>query len=402
MTMLDRVRQDTWKAGISNRSDWRKTPEDALRDAVNVNVSRDGSLSLRSGFERVYAGASVRGALAIGSHVLIADGNQLVAMDTATDTAVTIATIAGGGRLSGCTHNDELFFCTENEVLRYHAGKLRRWGVPTVTAQPLPSLISGGLLPGTYQLAMTWLSDNGEEGGTTSAVQIAVAERQGLQVDLPSMAGHTPLLYVSAPNGSTLYLQGKGAGTHALTALRDDTARLETQHLREPIPFDHIDSSNGVIALASGKCVWITCPMMPHLLDMAKRFFQYPCKVGFVMAGRAGLIISADKTYLISGAEGEEPVQSDLLPYPGVPGTAVELPDGRIAWMTQYGLAVESPGGGAELVGNQNFVPQPADRGTSSVLEHDGDQLVVTTMQPGRGANPLAATDYYEAEILSP
>jgi|GEM_PF-1953629 len=398
--MRDRVRQDSWVAGINNRDDWRKTPGNALRDSINVDVAQDGSLSLRTGFEWIYEGSAVRGALPVGDHILIADGSQLIDFDTRTGTFAVLGTIAGAGRFIGAVHNEELFFCTENQTLRYRAGVLRPWGVPTANSQPLPVLVSGGLLAGVYQVAMTWLNDFGEEGGTVAAARIVVGTGQGLQVDLPVKDGHTPLLYVSPPDGATLYLQANGAGRHLIPSVRDDTARLETMHVREPSPGDRIASHNGVIAIAAGSTIWLTCPLRPHLLDRAKRFFQYPKPVGFVASGSGGLIVSAEKTYLVSAPESDAPSQAELLPYPGVPGTELELPDGRVAWMTQYGLAAEVVGGGAQLVGDQKFVPREGTQGASTLLEADGNQRVITTMRPGADQTPLAVADYYEGEIV--
>lgn len=400
--MRDRVRQAAWKGGVNNRDDYRKVPDGSLRDAFNVDVAQDGSLSLRLGSEVVYSGSDVRGALGVSDRILIADGTQLIDFDTRTMVPTVLAAIAGAGRLVGAVHNEELFFCTENETLRYRAGRLRRWGVPTVSVQPLPALVSGAMLPGVYQVAMTWLNEFGEEGGTTSAAKIVVGAGQGLSFDLPSLDGHTPLLYVSAPDGATLYLQDKGAGLRLVTAVRDDTARLETMHRREPAPGASIASYNGVLAIASGGTVWLTEPLRPYSLDRAKRFFQYPTPVGFVAAGSSGLIVSAEKTYLITGPESDEPAQAELLPYPGVPGTAVELPDGRIAWMTQYGLAAELPGGGAQLIGDQKFVPDPALSGATTVIEAEGNQRAISTMRPGADRTPLAVSDHYDVEIVYP
>lgn len=398
---MPEIRQGNWTRGINNRDDWRKVPEDSLRDALNVDVSHDGSLSLRLGSNIVYSGTDVRGALAVGDRVLIADGDQLIDFDTRTRTPTVLKTIAGAGRFTGAVHNDELFFCTENETLRYRAGHLRRWGVPAVTTQPLPTITSGGLQAGIYQVAMTWLNGFGEESGTTSAAKVVIGEGQGLSFDLPSLAEHTPLLYISAADGSTLYLQAQGAGEHLVTAVRDDTARLETMHLREPAPGDCIASHAGVIAIAAGGVVWLTEAFRPYLLGRSRRFFQYPKPVGFVASGTNGLIVSAEKTYLISAPESDEPSQNELLPYPGIPGTAVELPDGRIAWMTQYGLAAEVSGG-AQLISNEKFVPDPALSGATTVLESEGNQRVIATMRPGDDRTPLAVSDYYEAEIVYP
>ena len=76
--------------------------------------------------------------------------------------------------------------------------------------------------------------------------------------------------------------------------------------------------------------------------------------------------------------------------------------DGRAAWMTPYGVALSNGQGAATLISQENFVPELATQGSSGIVEHNGNQQVVTTMTGARGANPLAAGDYYEAEIIYP
>ena len=396
------VGQAGWAKGINNKANWRDMPDGFVRDAVNLDPLESGSLALRPGFEQRYTGTNVRGALAVGAHILAADGTALVLHDTSTNTSSQIATIAGGGRFVGDTFNDELFFCTENGTFRYKAGLLRRWGVPTVTSQPLPSVVAGGLLPGVYQVAMTWTDAYGDEGATTAAISISVTANQSLSVTLPTQAGFTPNLYVSAVNGETLYLQASGAGVHRIDAVYDASRRLETMHYREPTPSTFVVAHNGVLAMAEGSTLWLTNPLRPHLVDKTRRFFQFAAPVNMVISAEGGLYVGAEKVYFISTVETDTPEQATVTEYPAVEGTQTKLPDGRAAWMTEYGLAVSAPRGGVELLSSANFVPELALSGSSGIVHNNGNQTVVTTMRGGKGPNPLAASDYYEAEIIAP
>lgn len=396
------VRQGGWPKGINNKANWRDLPEGFVRDMVNLDPLESGSAALRPGYERRYVGSDVRGALALGGQVLIADGTVLVLYDTNTDTATTLATIAGAGLFAGAVLNDELFFCTENQTLRYKQGVLRPWGVPTVTAQPTPTLVSGGLTPGVYQVAMTWVDQAGDEGGTTIAATVSVGANQSLSVVLPSRAGLTPQLYVSAVNSATLYKQAQGSGTHRVDSVRDDVARLETLHHREPASGNIVVAHNSVLVMADGPTLWMTTPLRPHLVNRATMFFQFPTPINMVASASGGLYVGADKVYFISGVETDKPEQSTASEYPAVGGTTATLPDGRVAWMTQYGLAISAPNGAVELPSGAHFVPELGLFGGSGMMQNNGNQTVVTTMQAGRGQNPLAASDYYEAEIVTP
>lgn len=392
-----------WSGGIHNRANSKSVPDGFVRDLVNLDPLVGGELGLRSGFDQRVAATNARGALAVGQRILFADGSSLICYDTQTSTATVLAQIAGGGRLAGAVLNEELFFCTANETLRFDGSTLRAWGVPTVVNQPVPTVTGGSLLAGTYQAAMTLVNAQGEEGATVNPIQISVPDGAGLVFILDGIpSGYTARLYVSPASAETLYLQYEGSGDYAVTIIRDDAASLETLNMRAPIGGDQMASLGSILLIADGSTLWHTMAMSPHLVDMSKNFFQYPAPISVVLQVDGGVFVCADKTYFLQAPESGNVVQSKKLEYGAVPGTGSILPNGRAAWMTQYGLAVGALDGSVTLLSQNNFVPEMAQYGASGVLDHNGNQMVVTTMSGQKGPNPLAASDYYEAEIVTP
>lgn len=378
-------------------------PQGTVRDSINMDPLPGGLYGLRAGFTQQVAGTDIRGALAVGSHVLIADGTDLKVFDADTNSTQVLTTIAGTGRFTGDVWNEELFFCTENQTFRYRAGVLRQWGVNTVSAQPVPTVVAGGLLAGEYQCAATFVDAFGDEGGTNNPLVITVTQGAGLLFTLPTPpAGGKVRLYVGNVQGGTLYLQFEGTGQYLCSTITDNTARLDTALLRAPVPSDFICEHNGVIAMADGKTLWLTTPMRPHLRSVATRFFQFAAPVDCVISADGGLFVAADKTYFISAVETEQPVQATLFPFGAVRGSMARAPDDAAVWMTQYGLAKSDGQGRATLLSASRFVPELASKGSSGILESNGNQLVVTTMQRAKGENPLSASDFYEAEIITP
>lgn len=69
--------------------------------------------------------------------------------------------------------------------------------------------------------------------------------------------------------------------------------------------------------------------------------------------------------------------------------------------MTRYGQAI-TDGNSAKLVNRETFAPVDAASGASGVLDHNGNQLVVTTLRGNDRPNPLAASDFFIGEILNP
>jgi hypothetical protein len=207
---------------------------------------------------------------------------------------------------------------------------------------------------------------------------------------------------VSKADSETLYLQGDINHTpYTVTAVRDDSARLATTGEAEPMHGEHIAAAGSSIACASGKVVWLTAPMRPHARPTANRFFQFSAPVGMMIKAGAGLFVSTDKTYFLANLDSDTPTQREVFPYPALAGTGAELADGRASWMTPYGLAVGSADGSAALISAERFAPAIGDGGAAGRISLDGGQVVVTAIKGARGANPLAAKDFYEVEIVN-
>lgn len=270
-------------------------------------------------------------------------------------------------------------------------------------AQPVPAVSAGALPAGDYQAAVTFLDAHGDEGGTTEAIQITVPALSSLIFNLPAPpAGGQVRLYVGPLNGGTKYLQFQGTGTYICSSIDDSGARLDTQFLHEPVMGDFIEAHNSVLLIVDGSTLHMTLPLRPHLRSAIKGWYQFAKPLDLVASVDGGLYVAADKTYFLTDIETQNPGSKEVFPFGAVRGTATRGVLEEVLWMTQYGLAKSNGQGAATLISAANFVPELASSGSSSVVEHNGNQLVVTTLKGAKGPNPLAASDYYETEIITP
>lgn len=173
--MADPIRRDNFSGGANNRVRANALPPGFFREAVNLDPLQDGQLALRAGYEKVYTGVAVRGALALGSNVLMADGTSLIEFNQTTNTSRVLRTIAGAGPFVGAVFNHELFFCTGNESLRYDGAAVRTWGVPVPALPATPTVVAGGsLLAGVYKFVATFIDAAGDEGGASTAGRLSL------------------------------------------------------------------------------------------------------------------------------------------------------------------------------------------------------------------------------------
>lgn len=395
------VRREGWERGSNNIAPADSLPEGSVRSAVNLDPLTGGKYELRAGYEQVYSGAAVRGMLSFGDKLLIADEADLVLMDLQTNTHDVIRTIAGAGVFTGDMHHGELFFATQNETLRFDGYTVRRWGVP----DPAFTLSTGAgaLTAGTYKVAVTNVDATGAESGALPKY-IVLGPNSALNVTATvTPASVTQRVYVSPPNEPVMYLQQEGfTGTYTVNLVNTSTARLGTELMSQP-PLGHIVRSHrGVLLIASGQTAWMTEPLMPHLHTPHTGFYQFGANIDVMESTDGGVFICADRTYFLSGVGTPEASLSVVLNHGAIAGSGTKLPDGRVAWFTRYGQAFGSPNGTVELPNLETYAPLLAEQAASGIVEHNGRQMVVTTMRGRPTGNSLGTCDYFDWEIVKP
>lgn len=398
---MERIRQHSWPGGANNRAPAERLPEGFVRQAHNVDIV-NGKFLIRPGRQRIYEGLRIRGAVTFGSKIIIADHDQLVELDTLTNSHRTIATITAAGPFSGAELGGLAYLSTVTQALIYDGNELYPWGVPDLLRQPLLEPMAGGLPAGHYRVAATLIDQRGREGGTDSPAIIAVPEKGGLRITLDQPAeGCTQRLYVSRCNSQTLYLQGEyaAAATVEITQVRDDTVDLKTQLMRAPAPCRGITRHNGVLVLDYGKTLQVTEPLAPHLTRRASRFFQFPRPVGVVVSAGGYLYVSADKCYRLSGIETDSPEQVVVSDVPAIPGTGVRLENNEAAWMTRRGQAVTA-GGLVQLINDPAYAPGDYASGAAGLVDTNGTRRVVTSAKQPDPVNGLGMTDYFFGEVI--
>lgn len=392
---LPPVRKDNWAKGANNLAKPERLPEGFVRELVNLDPTDGGQLELRGDYERVHQATDMRLAVALPGRVVYVDGDDIGCYSRDTDSAETLGSLAPAGEVAGVAFNGQVYLSSIYESLRTDGRVVKPWAVPA-PAFTL-DVIDGSLPAGIYKVAVTAFGADGEESGS-EPLMVRLSGEQAVRVNAVDAR---PLhVYVSPANGATLFSQGPLiVGAMAITRVDDQGARLTTTGMVPMPACSLLAAHHGVLLGASGNCVVFTSPMHPHLMDPVSGFFQYPEAPAVIASTEGGVYVVADQTYFITGLDTDSPSQIAVLALGAVRGSAVELPDKRVAWFTRYGQAIGNSAGEVSLPNRQTYAPDLAACGAAGVLEHNGKPLVITTMRGAAKPNNLATGDFADLEI---
>ena len=303
----------------------------------NVYVTDAAKIRRRQGYTRVYTGA-VHSLYSDGTALLFREGTALKRLESDYSATTLRADLTGGRPMRYLTVAGRTFFTDGIATGVYEAasGRCRSWGLE-VPGPPVLTATAGLLPAGRYQVATTFVRDDGQEGGAPAAVAIDVTANAGIQIDNLSMSLDPTVaalnLYVTATNGEVL---GRIAtlpnGTKTLTYTGSVTGAtgaspLLTQFLEAPPPGQLLTYYNGRVYVAADNVLWYT--EKDYAVELCRRrdaYLPWPSRVTLLGAVQNGLWISTlTETGFIMG----DPSSADVkylakAPYGAIEGTGVE------------------------------------------------------------------------------
>lgn len=388
------IRKDNWAAGANNIAQENRLPEGSAARIVNFDPAVGGTLELCAGFTKQVECERARAVFSLRDDLVFVDGGELKVMNRGGIRVV--ASIAESGPVVGAELNGKLYLSTATENLVFDGSTVKPWGIQTPAFEM--AIIAGSLPAGVYRVAVTALGD--DESGADVMI-VTLPGSSGLMVR--SSAAGDLRLYASVANGETLYSQGALNGERQIvTTIADDTEVLGTAFLTPMPQVDVLVACGSVLMGAKGRYLFRTEPFMPHLCDPVRGFFQYADDVTLLApAEPGGVFVCADKTFFLQNPESESLTQQrGVLEFGGSRGTLAILPNGSPAWFTHYGQAIGGADGSVRLPNKTMFAPDISEHGAAGLLDHNGNQLVVTSFRGPAESNQLAAADFWGVEIV--
>lgn len=314
--------------GIRNTSPIRSIPNNALSDAINIDIDDAGVLSQRNGYALAKSLSNVTSAYTTQDKVtyVVAAGtlHRILPDLSAVPLSPTTA--------SAFTDQGKVLFT--NDGLKVQDDAVTDLKVP-VPNTPLSFVVgSGNWVAGQYSFTYCYKNASGLEGATAPAATITIPENSAIQLTPPlAIAGYTVVYYMTEAGG-TVYYDQNGVRLQ-------DVQILANPFIIGCAAIAYHESSLWLAqAMANGSTViFYSNAFFPHLYDVVTNYIIVPGEVRAMMSLDDGLLIGTDAAiYLYTE-------KLNLLANYGVPsGRAfVKTPDGKVRIFSNRGVCEAMP-----------------------------------------------------------
>jgi hypothetical protein len=370
--------------GIRNTSPPRSIANNALADAVNLDIDNSGILTRRAGFALSKAITSITSAYTatnLDSYV-VAGGDLLRLLPDLS----TIA-LAPSSATAFADSGDIVF---TNDGLKIDGDSVVNIRLPTPVLPPTlsgsASEFNGNNHVETYSATYCYRSiATGIESGSAPIASLTVdQDTGGVSVNTPAAPdGYSARVYVTEANG-TVYYSDNGSQLNPVQVLADpfpsDIEQIafyqSKLYLSQSLP-------NGSTVL------WFSKPFYYHLYDWAKDYLIIPGRVLALMGTVYGLLAATDSAIYLY-ADGALKLLAGYGVIPGRP--FLKLPDDRVLMHTQrgqcMGILVEQR---LENITEKKVSFAPGSQCSTALVHRNGiQQFIVLNDGAGTAFNAIA------------
>ena len=391
------LRLSPWLHGVNQRLAPTSLPASTLREAVNVTLDRVGVPRRRAGYTRRLAG-QVHSLWANADYLLAVLDGDLVRIEPDTWATTLLRAQVGSAPLSYAPVSNLLYYTSPDVCGRLDlltGAHYPNFGPPNPEAQPTLGTCAGGLVAGSYQVAITYVSALGEESGSSLAVTLELTTGSGLRLtNLPQGDAAKIRIYCSMPNATSqeLYRQAEvNMGITEVDIIALKRGRQLTTQFLEPLPQGTLlRYYRGRLYVVDGPVVYHSQPIHYGLFAPDDDYLPpFPADVGTLVAVEDGLYVGAGGTWFVQGGGPADFQQRYLSAETPIPGTAINLPaelldpqqSGLAAyWQSPVGAVYAFPGGILRYPTQDTLPGTTATAGVSTLLRDGGVDRVVTVL----------------------
>ncbi len=425
MTTTDRQLKKflSFALGVNNVDPEHELDDNELRFATNVDINSEGKPRRRKGRTKVYTPINQIHSLWNGAgQTLFVDGENLYHLNSAYETNLVRSGLAKELPISYDDVAGDIYYSNGLVSGKVTAsGGAAYWGMECPTSQPNLSVLGyGGMDAGNYQVAVTFVSQSGEESGTIHAAKITLPSVGGIMMDgipHPSRLDIDRVrIYVSAANGTNLYLRSQiptDIGSYALNSIVTEGRRLETQFLFTIPPGHIVRYYRGRMWVASEDTLYFSTEWRYGLYDPLGNRFRFPERIRIMEPTKEGIFVGADRLYFLPGRKPEEMEQRDVDVMDCVEGTGVRVPPTMFGensggdiefypcWFSYpQGWVVGLTDGTVKMLMKDRVATPGYETGAALFREEEGIRQLVGAMRGGGPADKFAASDEITGTII--
>ncbi|GAA0721290.1 hypothetical protein [Dokdonella soli] len=420
------IRLGPWPAGVNTLAKEDAVPAGELRQAVNVDIDRDGIPSRRLGQTLRYAGTRVHSIwnerpFPFG---LFVQAGTLMAFWPDTSTSVLQTGLAPLLPVANALVYDRVYWSNGQQLgVVTSSGAVTGWGVETPDGQAnLASAAAGGLNGGQYQVTFTFVSATGEESGAYGAATVTVPDGGGIAVTAvpqPLGSGVTAVrAYRTPANGDAFYYaRDLPVGLTSVTLTESALGKpLDTQFLDRMPAVTRLALLNGRLYGAAGPDLVWSEPLRYGLTHPLKNRIGFGHPIDLLVTvgdgtDGAGLYIAAGaRTYFLGGGEPDKFTRQTVRGYGVTPGSGLRAPGSVFGlehpvqapvayWIDAQGIAcLGLPGGSVQGIRERQAAAPLATSAVSLLREQNGVRQIITSLR-GPAGQGLSVVDTAVASV---
>jgi len=401
-------------AGVNNIDGETDVPKDALRESVNVDITRSGSLKRRSGYTQLQAMTNSHSLYPLGSNsVLYVEGSDLktIPLDNLEEaTPTTLDTVTD--QLAYASVLGTVYYTDNVKIARVLSNGTQKlaW-VPNPAGNPTVVDAGGSLIHGKYQVAITNIGSDGEESGTDIAVPVTVTSGGITLTNIPQTADAQAVrVYLTTVGGDTFYAQydvPMGTTTFTMTSMKASRA-LETQWADAMPAGQALCYHYGRLYVAVGNMLVFSEALRYGLTRLMDNYLPFGSDIKVVMSHTTGMFIVADKTYFIPGSDPDNAQLREVYPHSAVAGTGAYVPASILGlespgtapyWFSDNGAVVGTDNGEVLPLMEKKVSVGQYETGATLYREEDGMRSLITSLQETEQPSILVATDSVSFEL---
>lgn len=299
----------------------------ALAEAVNVDIGLSGEIRRRRGYAQA-SGLCHKNLHQADGFMLATVNGDLTAIDG--EARAVVYPSLGTGRVWYCNLPDGRTTFSNGLICGITDGATATdWGVKTPDGLGTLMAISGGLNPGDYRYALTYvrLSD-GREGGAAVSTPAPIPDGGVFLSGLPVLAGHKINVYLSSHNGGEMYLAGSTTnGVFSYIGTNDALVLpCRTNHL-SPAPAGTVAAFwRGRVLVAVGSVLYASLTNNYELFDLRRDFKQMIGTITAIVPVDDGLYVGTTRGLaFLSGGEWDKLQYRQVSDGPVVLGSGVPV-----------------------------------------------------------------------------